>query len=89
LGTAEGALLWLLFDDQLDILAQDFIVIPKSTSEARIQQNADVFDFELKSEDVEALDGLEECVPSGVSSASLTKRRYLVTDWDPIGDSRV
>lgn len=39
-------------------LQHDLIVIPKSVKEVRIQQNADVFDFELTMEDMQAIDGL-------------------------------
>ena len=39
-------------------LQHDLIVIPKSVKEVRIQQNADIFDFELTMEDMQAIDGL-------------------------------
>lgn len=39
-------------------LQHDLIVIPKSVKEVRIQQNADVFDFELTLEDMQAIDML-------------------------------
>ena len=39
-------------------LQHDLIVIPKSVKEVRIQQNADVFDFELTMEDMQAIDML-------------------------------
>ena len=39
-------------------LQHDLIVIPKSVKEVRIQQNADVFDFELTTEDMQAIDML-------------------------------
>ena len=35
------------------------IVLPKSTHRERIQQNAEVFDFELSADDLAALDGLD------------------------------
>src|SRR5262249_16658030 len=40
-------------------LERDLIVLPKSTHGERIEANAQVFDFELTSEDVAALDGLD------------------------------
>jgi diketogulonate reductase-like aldo/keto reductase len=39
-------------------LQQDFLPLPKSTSPAHIADNARVFDFELSSGDIEALDSL-------------------------------
>jgi diketogulonate reductase-like aldo/keto reductase len=45
-----------------------FIVLPKSSNEKRINENAAVFDFALLAEDVEILDNLNE---------------DLVTGWDP------
>lgn len=39
-------------------LQHDLIVIPKSVKEVRIRQNADVFDFELTAEDMQAIDML-------------------------------
>ena len=36
------------------------IVLPKSTHQDRIQQNAQVFDFELSAQDMAALDGLDD-----------------------------
>lgn len=41
-------------------LQHDLIVIPKSVKEVRIQQNADVFDFELTTEDMQAIDMLNQ-----------------------------
>ncbi len=49
-------------------LQHGFSVIPKSSNQARIQQNADVFDFELSDGDMETLDGLDE---------------GFIIDWDP------
>ena len=36
------------------------IVIPKSTKQHRIEANADIFDFSLEQEDMEAVDGMNE-----------------------------
>jgi diketogulonate reductase-like aldo/keto reductase len=44
------------------------IVLPKSTHEARIDENAALFDFTLDAQAMSALDGLEE---------------NLTTGWDP------
>ena len=44
------------------------VVIPKSASAARIRENAEVFDFEITGEDMQALDGFDE---------------NLRTSWDP------
>ncbi|KAJ9100066.1 hypothetical protein QFC19_005746 [Naganishia cerealis] len=48
-----------------------FVAIPKSVSEARIQANAQIFDFALDEEDMKQLDALDE---------------YLVTDWDVVDE---
>jgi len=49
-------------------LQHGLIVIPKSANRKRIFENADVFDFEINSEDMQLLDGLNE---------------NLRTCWDP------
>lgn len=41
-------------------LQNDIIVIPKSVHENRIQQNFDVFDFELTEEEIQAINGLNK-----------------------------
>ncbi|OAV42972.1 glyoxal reductase [Lewinella sp. 4G2] len=40
-------------------LQNDIIVIPKSTNKGRIEENGDLFDFELSEEDMVAIDELE------------------------------
>lgn len=40
------------------LLERDIVVLAKSVNEARIQQNLDVFDFELSDEDIEAIQAL-------------------------------
>ncbi len=47
-----------------------FVVIPKSTNPGRIEENADVFDWELSEEDLARLDGFDE---------------DLAVSWDPTG----
>jgi len=49
-------------------LQHGLVVLPKSEQLNRIQENADVFDFDLSDKDMETLDALDE---------------YLVTGWDP------
>jgi diketogulonate reductase-like aldo/keto reductase len=50
------------------VLEHDVIVIPKSTNERRIKENADVFDFSINDEDMKVLDKMNI---------------DLVTGWDP------
>jgi diketogulonate reductase-like aldo/keto reductase len=42
-------------------LQMGFLPLPKSTNEARIRENADVFDFELSERDVRTIAGLKGC----------------------------
>ncbi|KAG0084222.1 hypothetical protein BGZ92_010087 [Podila epicladia] len=49
-------------------LQKGFIVIPKSANKGRIEQNADVFDFDLADGDMNVLDSLNE---------------NFVAEWDP------
>lgn len=50
-------------------LQHGFIPLPKSVSKNRIESNGQIDFFEIESEDMTALDSLDE---------------YLVTDWDPV-----
>ncbi|KAK9898019.1 putative aldo-keto reductase [Cystobasidium minutum MCA 4210] len=52
-------------------LQKGYIVIPKSIKKQRVQENAQVFDFQLTNEDMASLENLDE---------------HLVTDWDPSED---
>ena len=54
-------------------LQHDMIVIPKSTNKQRIQENLDVFDFQISKKDMDELDGLNE--------------NFSVVTWDPKHDS--
>ena len=42
------------------LLQSDVVVIPKSTHKERMEQNINVFDFTLSSEDMEAIRKLDE-----------------------------
>ncbi|KAF8979056.1 hypothetical protein BGZ46_005855 [Entomortierella lignicola] len=46
-------------------LQKGYIAIPKSSHKERIEQNAEVFDFELADEDMNVLDSLDEDYVSG------------------------
>lgn len=50
------------------VLEQDVIVIPKSTNKQRINENIDVYDFEISTDDMQQLNKLDE---------------NLVTGWNP------
>ncbi|CAB4405626.1 unnamed protein product [Rhizophagus irregularis] len=49
-------------------LQHGFVTLPKSINKDRIIQNTDVYDFEIREEDMKILDDLDE---------------YLTTGWDP------
>ena len=49
-------------------LQKGYVVIPKSVKKQRVQENMQVFDFNLGQEDMESLENLDE---------------HLITDWDP------
>lgn len=49
-------------------LEEQIVVIPKSSNKGRIEENANVFDFEISEEDMETLNGFDE---------------QLITSWDP------
>jgi diketogulonate reductase-like aldo/keto reductase len=47
--------------------ADSYVPLPKSTHEERIVENGDVFGFELSSEDMGILDGLDEGSQGAIS----------------------
>jgi diketogulonate reductase-like aldo/keto reductase len=53
-------------------LQNEVVTIPKSTKEHRIIENADVFNFELSSEDMERIDGLNQDSRAGSHPDSMT-----------------
>ena len=40
-------------------LQKGYAILPKSTSEARIKQNIDLFDFKIEEEDMSNMDGMD------------------------------
>lgn len=46
-----------------------FVPLPKSVTQSRIEANGDIGSFDIDTEDIRTMDGLDE---------------YLVTDWDPV-----
>ena len=57
------------------LLDQDLIVIPKSTHAERIQQNIDVFSFQLDDDDRQAIDALDD--PNGKRGSQPDKMNTL------------
>ncbi|KIH61187.1 hypothetical protein ANCDUO_08549 [Ancylostoma duodenale] len=51
MSTAQVALRWAV--------QQNIVVIPKSTREQSIRENADLFDFQLTDEEMKAIDGMD------------------------------
>ncbi len=57
-------------------LQQGRSAIPKSTRPARIAENFDVFDFELSSEEIAAIDALDTGMRGGPDPESVTLEKY-------------
>jgi 2,5-diketo-D-gluconate reductase A len=57
-------------------LQQRRSTIPKSTKPARIAENFDVFDFELDSDELAAIDALDTGVRGGPDPDSITLETY-------------
>ena len=53
-------------------LQRGYLPLPKSTSPARIRENADVFDFELEEADVELIANLKGCVGYSANPDEIT-----------------
>jgi len=58
--TPEPLDLSLLYHSVADALEQGFVPLPKSVTPSRIQENAEVYDFELTKEEMDSLAGLGE-----------------------------
>ena len=58
------------------LLQRGVVCIPKSTHRDRMEQNFDVFDFELSAGDLAAIDALDTGVRSGPEPASITPEAF-------------
>lgn len=83
--------LLLLQTDPTGLRPQGFVAIPKSVSQARIQENAQIFDFELDEEDMKQVRLILR--PAALVDCMLTLTvqmdaldEYLVTDWDVVDE---
>jgi diketogulonate reductase-like aldo/keto reductase len=61
-------------------LQHRYIEIPKSAKKQRIEENANVWDFEIEESDMKKLDAMDEYLVTGISHPI-----RLTTDWDPTG----
>jgi diketogulonate reductase-like aldo/keto reductase len=53
------------------ILQKGLVVLPKSVTPGRMQENLDVFDFEISPEDSATIDGVTDCGFSGFDPDNL------------------
>jgi diketogulonate reductase-like aldo/keto reductase len=61
-------------------LQHGYIEIPKSVKKQRIEENANVWDFEIDEADMKKLDAMDEYLVTGILLQSI-----LTADWDPTG----
>jgi diketogulonate reductase-like aldo/keto reductase len=57
-------------------LQQGRSVIPKSTNPARIAENIDVFDFDLRTDELAAIDALDTGKPGGPEPEAITLKSF-------------
>jgi diketogulonate reductase-like aldo/keto reductase len=65
-------------------LQHGYVEIPKSVRKQRIEENTQVWDFEIDDKDMKKLDAMDEYLVTGLSFFVLSDHR-LGPNWDKLG----